>query len=65
MPPKPDTTPIRYEMAYGVDPASAQSARIKAMFLDKRCAVRPQTFGKASTLRERILKASMFSNIYN
>jgi hypothetical protein len=65
MPPKPDTMPVKHQMAYGVDPAEAQSARIKAMYLDKPCAVRPQTFAKAQTLRERILMASKFSNIYN
>ena len=65
MPPKPDVIPVKHEIAYGVDPAAAQAARIKAMFLDKRVAMRPQTFDKATTLRERILKASMFSNIYN
>jgi hypothetical protein len=65
MPPKPDTKPIKYEMAYGVDPVAAQSARIRAMYLDKPYTVRPQTFAKAQTLRERILMASKFSNIYN
>jgi hypothetical protein len=65
MPPKPDIVSVKHQLAYGVDPAEAQAARIKAMYLDKQPAVKPQTFAKATTLRQRILSASMFSNIYN
>lgn len=63
--PKGEVIPVKHEIAYGIDPAQAQASRIKAMFLDKPVPNRPQTFAKATTLRERILKASMFSNIYN
>ena len=44
----------------------AQAARIKAMYEDKteKRAMRP-TVGPRDSIRERILKVSLFPNIYN
>ena len=48
------------------DECLAQAARIKAMYEDKteQRAMRP-TVGPRDTMRERILKISLFPNIYN
>lgn len=51
---------------YERDEAEAQSARIRAMYLDKteKTAMRP-TVGPADSLRKKILMVSLFPNIYN
>jgi hypothetical protein len=52
-------------LVYGADPADVASARIKALYLDKQPKVSMGNVGKAQTLRERILTASLFPNVFS
>jgi hypothetical protein len=52
-------------LTYGSDPADVASARIKALFLDKQAKVSMGNVGKPQTLRERILTASLFPNVFS
>ena len=42
-----------------------QTAKIRAIYQDKRPMPRKSEVGKATTMRERILACSLFPNIYN
>lgn len=63
----PDVIPISRD-SLNQDPEAVRAARISAVFREEKRPVkvdRRNTVGEASSLREQVLKMSLFPNVFN
>lgn len=62
---KPETIPVKLSDVREMDEYEAEANKIKDVYLDKPVKMKPGNVGPVKSLRERILAASLFPNVFN
>jgi len=54
-----------HQMGSDIDQREANAARIASVYRDRKTLSHPGGYGETNSLREQILKLSLFPNLYN